>query len=80
MIAHNLLGTKRDITATAAAAASEVEADTDADADRDTTAAITVVDTNLAGGNSLVVRAASRLLVCLTAFSFCLHCATIHAT
>lgn len=54
MIAHNLLGTKRDITATAAAA-SEVEADTDADADRDTTAAITVVDTNLAGGNRLVV-------------------------
>lgn len=53
MIAHNLLGTKRDITATAAA--SEVEADTDADADRDTTAAITVVDTNLAGGNRLVV-------------------------
>lgn len=51
MIAHNLLGTKRDITATAAA--SEVEADTDAD--RDTTAAITVVDTNLAGGNRLVV-------------------------
>lgn len=43
MIAHNLLGTKRDITATAATAAtsSEVEAATDADADRDTTAATT---------------------------------------
>lgn len=43
MIAHNLLGTKRDITATAAAAAasSEVDAATDADADRDTTAATT---------------------------------------
>lgn len=58
MIAHNLLGTKRDITATAAAAAA---AEVEADADRDTTAAITVVDTNLAGGNRLVVRVASPL-------------------
>lgn len=72
MIAHNLLGTKRDITATAAAS-SEVEAATDADADRDTTAA-----TTNSCGNKFSRREQARCV--RRPLSSCLYCATIHAT